>query len=366
MSIAPAGRFGKVLKVVGPLVLASAAMVAAMSALGHSSKSPREAALGPPRFAREIDVSDFQKGNVHTHSSVSDGDVDPPVVYRWYEDHGYAFVALTDHNVLVDPQRYEERADPSLTRIRGEEITMDAAGHAVHVNALCISRKIDGGTFASAREALDHAVRSIEEQKGVALINHPNFDWGLDAEAIRETRRAQMLEVWSGHPYVRTQGRDGRPSHEALWDDALSAGVDLAPAGVDDAHHFSADVAEPPARPGQAFIEVFGTDRSEEALCARMRAGELYASNGATLSRLRVDADTLTVWPSDREAEVELVGEGGRSLGRAYTNTEGFVRYQLRGDEGYVRARVVDDDGRLAFTPAFRVISPSRTGGASP
>src|SRR5262249_42587613 len=47
------------------------------------------------RFARTFDVSSFRRGNLHTHSNRSDGDAEPLEVYKWYRDHGYAFVLIT-------------------------------------------------------------------------------------------------------------------------------------------------------------------------------------------------------------------------------------------------------------------------------
>ncbi|HUH11456.1 MAG TPA: hypothetical protein VMK65_00035, partial [Longimicrobiales bacterium] len=39
------------------------------------------------------------RGNTHAHTTESDGDSAPEVVVRWYRDHGYHFLVLSDHNV---------------------------------------------------------------------------------------------------------------------------------------------------------------------------------------------------------------------------------------------------------------------------
>src|SRR5664279_2217371 len=41
----------------------------------------------------------FWRGNLHTHSTRSDGHLDPAETVAWYRDNGYDFVALTDHFV---------------------------------------------------------------------------------------------------------------------------------------------------------------------------------------------------------------------------------------------------------------------------
>ena len=39
----------------------------------------------------------FRKGNIHTHSTASDGELEPEEVCRRYREGGYNFLAITDH-----------------------------------------------------------------------------------------------------------------------------------------------------------------------------------------------------------------------------------------------------------------------------
>ena len=43
----------------------------------------------------------WYKGNIHTHTTESDGDEDPHKVASWYRRHGYDFLVLSDHNHLT-------------------------------------------------------------------------------------------------------------------------------------------------------------------------------------------------------------------------------------------------------------------------
>src|SRR5213596_2989971 len=43
----------------------------------------------------------WYKGNTHTHSLWSDGDDYPEMIVDWYKTHGYQFLALSDHNVML-------------------------------------------------------------------------------------------------------------------------------------------------------------------------------------------------------------------------------------------------------------------------
>ena len=46
------------------------------------------------------------KGNLHTHTLWSDGDDYPEQIAKWYKDHGYHFLTLTDHNTLQTGERW--------------------------------------------------------------------------------------------------------------------------------------------------------------------------------------------------------------------------------------------------------------------
>jgi histidinol phosphatase-like PHP family hydrolase len=48
----------------------------------------------------------WYKGNLHTHSLWSDGDAFPETAVSWYKEHGYHFIALSDHNILADHEKW--------------------------------------------------------------------------------------------------------------------------------------------------------------------------------------------------------------------------------------------------------------------
>jgi len=306
-----------------------------------------------PHFARSLDVSHFQKGNVHTHTTLSDGGSSPEQTIAWYRSHGYQFLALTDHNSLSKPARYSSLQEPGFVLISGEEITMTGKGRQVHVNALCTQTRIPGGSFGSAAAALSTAISQVRTQGGVAIVNHPNFDWALTAADVTDARDAALLEIASGHPYVHQTGDATHPSHEALWDIALSSGADFMGVGVDDEHHIDVS-SDPPATPGRAWIATFGDVTDPGPICAALALGDLYASTGVDLRRIAVADGRYEVDPVQAHATVVFIGAGGRELSRS-KETDGRAVYVVRGDEGYVRARVELADGKRAWTPAIRV-----------
>jgi hypothetical protein len=344
--------------------LGGAASVAPGASIGTappaaSAAPPTSAAppAGPARFAEPFEVSAFQKGNIHTHTTFSDGDHPPQDVYAWYRDRGYNFLALTDHNALTDPALYRllERKK-RFVMLTGEEVTLRGAGKQVHVNALCTKHSIGGKMFDTQRAALTWGVHEVLAQGGVALVNHPNWDWALTADDLPAAHGAQLLEIASGHPYVHQGGDETHLSHEAIWDVALTAGETFAGVAVDDAHAYGPRAPENAARPGRAWIQVFGAETTREAICEALGQGKLYASTGVTLKRIVVKDDAYAVYPADRAAQVEFIGKGGVVLQGGKPGDDGGARYKLVGGEGYVRARVTGADGKHAWTQPSRLV----------
>jgi len=76
------------------------------------------------------------KGNTHTHTLNSDGDSTPDDVVRWYREHGYQFLVLTDHNFLtsVDGLNALHGADQKFLVVRGEEVTDRFGEKPLHIN----------------------------------------------------------------------------------------------------------------------------------------------------------------------------------------------------------------------------------------
>lgn len=294
----------------------------------------------------------FLRGNLHTHTLLSDGDSPPEAVAAAYREAGYQFLAITDHNLNTDAKFCAEQSRPGFTMIQGEEVTMWSRGKPVHVNAICTTSTIGGGELPSAKEALSRAVREIAKQNGVALVNHPNFEWALTADDLTAAGGAALLEVWSGHPHVRTDGDADHPSHRALWTSALDASLRFAPAAIDDMHHLRSDAKEPAARPFRAWVLVWAEENSPRAICEALGKRRVIASNGPQIAALDVTGNTLFVKAS---TPVTVTFYGARNEVLAKLGGSDAAEYNLRGGEIFVRAEVTDRDGKTAWTPAFEV-----------
>lgn len=68
--------------------------------------SPVTFAQQPESLLEAVDGHRWMKGNMHTHSLWSDGDDFPENLAKWYRDKGYQFLVFTDHNTLLQKERW--------------------------------------------------------------------------------------------------------------------------------------------------------------------------------------------------------------------------------------------------------------------
>jgi hypothetical protein len=302
------------------------------------------------------------KGNTHTHTLNSDGDSTPDDVVRWYRDHKYNFLVLTDHNYLtsVDGLNALHGADDKFLVVKGEEVSSGFQGKPLHINGLNPDRLITASRAGSSvAEVLQNNVDAIRMAGGVPHVNHPNFGWAITPDDLGALRNNKLFEVYNGHPMVNNAGGSGHPSLEQTWDALLSRGILLFGLATDDAHEFKKLDDLSSSRPGMGWVMVRAEKLDAKAIVAALERGAFYASTGVELADYQASATSVTVkvkprpWgtqPSDNMwagYRIQFVGKGGVVL-QEVDGTD--ATYTIKGSEGYVRARVTQSDGKMAWT----------------
>jgi len=299
----------------------------------------------------------WYKGNTHTHTLNSDGDSHPDDVAKWYKQRGFAFLVLTDHNVLTSVEALNalHGLDERFLVIRGEEVTDRFGDKPIHINALGPSRLIlpQGGT--SVVDVLQRDVRAIREADAVPHLNHPNFGWAVTADELAQVEQLRLFEVFNGHPQVNNIGGGGVAGLEEAWDAILTSGKLIYGLATDDAHHFKRPEDPTASRPGQGWIVVRADTLTPRAILDAIERGDFYSSTGVELRDLRVSASEVTLdirATTFSKYRVRFTGRGGRLLSEVTTNP---ATYRITGSEGYVRATVLESNGAKAWTQPVRV-----------
>jgi hypothetical protein len=318
------------------------------------------AAIAAQETPKPAETLRWYKGNTHTHTLNSDGDSTPDDVVRWYREHGYHFLVLTDHNYLtaVDTLQALHGADERFLVIPGEELTDRFDDKSLHINGLDLTKTIppQGGT--SVVDVLQRNVDAIRHENGVPHINHPNFRWSITAEELGQVRNNKLFEIFNGHPMVNAQGGGGVPGLEEAWDAILSSGTLLYGIAVDDAHTFKDPGNPNVAGPGRGWIVVRAPRLETKALMEALERGQFYASTGVELTDVQADTRRLMVEvkpTSFSKYRIQFIGKGGKVL---LESSETKAEYVFKGDEGYVRARVLESNGRMAWAQPVLVPQP--------
>ncbi|HUF11269.1 MAG TPA: hypothetical protein VMO47_18250 [Rhodothermales bacterium] len=354
--------------------------------------------------ATEPDIR-WYRGNLHTHTLWSDGDDFPDMVVEWYREAGYDFLALSDHNVLSTGERWlvvDERLRPAFTEyadrfggseidtvwiagatrvrlktfeelrtsfedpnafilIQSEEISDRFESLPLHINATNVVDLIPPQGGSSVVDVLQRNIDAVLAQRDrtnrpiFPHINHPNFGWAISVDDLLAVERERFFEIYNGHPLVHNDGDEHHPSVEEMWDIILTArvatgGEPMYGLAVDDAHHYHGmDLSL--ANPGRGWIMVKADTLTPGSVIEAMEAGEFYASTGVTLRDVRRTADRLEVSIRPEQGikyTTDFIGSKAgsngseSSVGVVLASVEGTdAVYQLKGDEMYVRARVV-------------------------
>jgi hypothetical protein len=294
------------------------------------------------------------KGNTHAHTTESDGDSSPEYVAEWYKNHGYDFLVLSDHNLLVDPASLSHLTDESFLLIPGEELTSSFGEAAVHVNGLNLQELVPAQRGESLVGTIQANVDAVRDHHGIPHINHPNYGWSLGPEALAQVQRYNLLEIFNGHPSVHNQGGGGYPGMEEVWDILLTRGKRIYGIAVDDAHHFQGEFSRTRINPGRGWVVVNAPSLEAGAIMEAMEEGRFYASTGVELESVVVEGARMEVrvhTQGSHRYTTTFIGEGGRVLGTAYGPLASFT---LHGPEPYVRAVVRDSGGSVAWIqPVF-------------
>ncbi|MEC9095625.1 MAG: hypothetical protein VX776_03270 [Planctomycetota bacterium] len=312
------------------------------------------------------------KGNIHTHSFWSDGNQFPEMIARWYKQKGYNFLALSDHNVLSNSEKWMPASalksrggadileqyeaafgkdwvvtrgqgdklevrlrrldefrkgleqDGDFLMIQSEEISDRSEGVPVHMNATNIQEVIAPLGGATVREAMANNLRAVAEQarktgKPIVLhLNHPNFGYAVTAEDLAAVVQERYVEIYNGHPGVNVLGDEDHASIEKIWDIAntlrltqLSA-PPLFGVGTDDSHHYH---GRGTSRPGRSWIMVRCEQLDPDAITEKISQGDFYSSSGVTLA-------DVTFHSKKRKLELLIEAEEGVTYTTRFIGTK--------------------------------------------
>ena len=295
----------------------------------------------------------FYRGNLHTHSTLSDGVLDPAEVCRRYKAEGYDFIALTDHFIglygypMADTVRFR---DAGFTTLIGAELHSGAMenGDLWHILAVGLppgfapSISPHFRPVAGQETGPELAARAVAAGAYVAIA-HPQWS-GLTMADARSIAAAHAVEVYN---HGCAMGAD-RPDGFHTLDLLLSEGRRLNLIATDDAHF-----SEPDHFGG--WVMVKAPANTPEALLAALKAGEFYASQGPELRGISVGKRHVRV---DCSAVSSIIIQGHATASRSIhgqSMTTGEVEIDRLDGSPWLRVSVIDRAGKRAWSnPIWR------------
>ena len=292
------------------------------------------------------------KGNLHTHTTESDGDANPQQVVKWYKNHGYDFLVLSDHNhrTILDHDN-----QLGLVMIPGEEVSAKLLSGeiVVHINGIGITKVVEPVDAQNVVETIQANVDAVISAGGIAQINHPNTQWAIGHEDILQVNGLTLFEVYNGGIGANNEGGIGKLSSEDMWDKILSAGHKIFGVATDDAHHYS-DFNHTSANPGRGWVFIESENLSPEAILTSLSTGKFYFSTGVELNKLKLSSNVISLQIKQIRNymySTTLIGTDGIVL----SQKDGVdILYECKGNEGYVRVAITSSYGTKAWTqPIF-------------
>lgn len=295
----------------------------------------------------------FHRGNLHTHSTLSDGALEPAEVCRRYKAEGYDFISLTDHFVgLFDYPVADTKAfrDDGFTTIPGAELHSGAMenGEIWHILAAGLPEDFAAAnapdfTPIAGQETGPEIAQRARDAGAFVTVAHPHWS-GMTLADARSITAAHAVEVYNHGCGVDCDRAGGFHTADLL----LNEGRDLSLIATDDAH-FSSDDAF------GGWVMVKAETNTPEVLLAALKAGHFYASQGPELRNIELVGETLTVTSSAVETVI-VSGEGSRTKcvhGASMTQTRLYLNPVKH--SRWIRVTVVDRAGRRAWSnPIWR------------
>jgi hypothetical protein len=294
-----------------------------------------------PAFSRP---GRFWKGNIHTHSTVSDGQRSPQAVCDTYREAGYDFLALTDHFMakygfpIVDTRPFRT---PGFTTILGAELHAPATALGELWHILAVGLPTDFAPLMEREDGPALAARALAAGAFVA-IPHPAW-YGLTAEDAAAIPGAHAVEIYNHTSQLRTERGDSVQYADAL----LAGGRRIGLIAVDDAHFACMD-----AFGGWLMVKAEVND--PDALLAALKAGAYYATQGPTIHDIAWGEDSVEITCSPA-ASVMLLGRGSRAVQHIEPGTtRARLPFGAHRAGGFARVVVADAQGRRAWgNPVF-------------
>lgn len=280
----------------------------------------------------------WYKGNLHMHTTVSDGKRSPEEAIELYRAKGYDFLALTDHRKMS-----YSRMDGNMLLTGGVEFDWLLDDQCIHIVGVGLTGEpqLDPPMRgACAQEAID-AINALD---GVAILAHPS--WSLNTlEITMPLTGLAAMEIYnstSGIPW-----NAARADASQFVDLTYVHGKYTPVVASDDSHTYTGEHT-------RSFTYVNAAELTLDSIKEAIRAGRMYASQGPRFKQVELVDNKLIV---DCEPTRRVIFYGSMPWGgqRTFQGDEliTHLEYNIHPKETFIRVQLDDGEGNYAWTGAI-------------
>ena len=314
----------------------------------------------------------WYRGNLHSHTTNSDGLLNPQQMTKSYRKKGYSFICISDHDFYTDYRGELDRDDFKI--LPGYEASAllfedDTYRHCLkvhHMNAILGTTDMQGqaskkrpehGTHLPVRRYFGSwdgaavAREMADELTGMGFIvsyNHPVWSRVRMDEFIY-TDNIFAVEVFN----YGTVNECGMGYDTYCWDTMLREGRRILGVAADDNH-----CVKKYNDTFGGYIVVRAEQLTHDDIISNIMRGNYYSSSGPEIYDWGISGETVYVECSKVNRINFIAGnmlaDGATVMGRTQKDVIHGASHRLKGHESYVRVECTDRHGRTAWTnPIF-------------
>lgn len=287
----------------------------------------------------------FWRGNLHGHSTLSDGGFSPEEVCRRYQEAGYDFISLTDHFLkqykfpIADTR---ECRNAGFTTIIGAELHAGQTELGGMWHILAVGLPFDFAQTPDDESGPELAARAMAAGAFVAAA-HPGW-YSTTERDLEALGQVHAIEIYNG---VAIDHNDRADSWN-IADVMHGRGHRYLTYAADDFHAVRGrhDFM-------RGWVWVKARENTPEALLEALKAGHFYSSTGPQIYDVQVRTGSEVVIRCSPVDWVFVTGKGPASVtagGHGLTDISLDIS-KFKSDYGRVTVR--DAFGGRAWTNAF-------------
>ena len=301
-------------------------------------------------FMKLFDTSGkWYKGNVHMHTTVSDGAMTPEDAVALYRRNGYDFVAITDHRIVSPGASFDD-----FLVLSGAEWDVGTVTGSPVYHILSIGMDADGAEELEARRiyrngtpSVQSIINAIHSAGGLAVLAHPNWSVMIPEEMmeLHGFDGAEIYNSVSTLPFF-----PDRADSSVYFDIWAKMGKTVAAYATDDTHHYEDEAC-------RACVMVNAAELTRRDIVDSLRRGNFYATTGPLFRQIRIERERVIIECSEDTRWVLFETNTPWGRGNTQRISDGEAVYTLAPTDTFVRVTLIDGEGRKAYS------SPVRLGG---